>query len=235
MDDSKRLFFIPILAKAVQIDDQRQAMQDAFDEIRELGKRPEYEEGFHQFFEFINTSLKLPSEEPGQKIQMIRNAIHHLIYDLATDTFEGDEEQRDALIATLRGIPEWNQEYERIEEEAKAFVAPDSPTVVEVLKGDQIIGSFPMSKTPITLRSITPGSYTIRLSNGRVLWQGDLLRNDLIWAYAYPGKDLAMAAKTESRRQQPTRTLPLLDRELTMQVFAGLESGEMRITSGTGS
>ena len=232
MTDSKRLYFIPIIARALSSDDPKRAMEEAFSEIRKLGNQPEYEEGLRQFLEFVKSAITPSAQDSEERIQQIKNAIHALIYDLATDTFDGDEKQKDALIKAFRSIPECNVEYERIKEEAQAFQAPETPMEVEVLKGDRIIGSSAISPESTSISSISPGSYKIRFSNGRVLWEGDILREDVIWAFAYPEKDLPMAAETEPSQRKPTRTLHLLNGELIMQVFAGLESGEIRLNSG---
>ncbi len=232
MTDSKRLYFIPIIAYALSSDDPKQAMEEAFSEIRKLGNQPEYEEGFRQFLEFVKSAITPSAQDSEERIQQIKNAIHGLIYDLATDTFDGDEEQKNDLIKAFRNIPEWKAEYERIKEEAQAFQAPETPMEVEVLKGDRIIGSSAISTEPTYISPISPGRYTVRFSNGRVLWEGDLKREDVIWAYAYPEKDLPMAAETEPSQREPTRTLSLLNGELIIQVFAGLESGEIRLKNG---
>ena len=232
MTDSKRLYFIPIIARAFSSIDPKRAMEEAFGEIRELGNQAEYEEGFRQFLEFIEVAVKPSDRDSKERIQIVKGAIYRLIYDLATDAFDGDKEQKDALMKAFRSIPEWKAEYERIKEEAQAFQAPETPMEVEVLKGDRIIGSSAISTEPTYISPISPGRYTVRFSYGRVLWEGDLKREDVIWAYAYPGKDLPMAAETEPSQREPTRTLSLLNGELIIQVFAGLESGGIRLNSG---
>ena len=232
MTDSKRLYFIHIIARALSSDDPKRAMEEAFSEIRKLGNQHEYEEGFRQFLEFVKSAITPSVQDSEERIQQIKNAIHGLIYDLATDTFGGDEEQKNALIKAFKSIPEWKAEYERIKEDAQAFQAPETPMEVELLKGDRIIGSSAISAESTSISSISPGSYKIQFSNGRVLWEGDILREDVIWAFAYPDKDLPMAAKTEPSLREPTRTLSLLNGELIIQVFAGLESGEIRLNSG---
>ena len=232
MTDSKRLYFNPIIARALSSDDPKRAMEDAFSEIRKLGNQPEYEEGFRQFLEFVKSAITPSAQDSEERFQLVKNAIYRLIYDLATDTFDGDEEQKDALIKAFRNIPEWKAEYERIKEEAQAFQVPETPMEIEVLKGDRIIGSSAISTEPTYISPISPGRYTVRFSNGRVLWEGDILREDVIWAFAYPDKDLPMAAETEPSQREPTRTLSLLNGELIMQVFAGLETGEIRLKSG---
>ena len=232
MKDSKILYFIPIIAQALSSVDPKQAMKEAFSEIRELGNQAEYEEGFRQFLKFIEVAVKPSDQDSKERVQLVKNVIYRLIYDLATDTFDGDEEQKDALLNAFISFPEWKAEYERIKEEAQAFEAPETPLEVEVLKGDQIIGSSVLSAKTTFISSISPGNYKIRFSNGRILWEGDILREDVIWAFAYPDKDLPMAAETEPPQREPTRTLNLLNGELIIQVFAGLESGEIRLKSG---
>ena len=232
MTDSKRLYFIPIIVRALSSDDPKRAMEEAFGEIRRLGKQQKFKEGFHQFLEFVEATVKSSDDESELRIQQIKNAINRLIYDLATDSFDGDEGQKDALIKAFRSIPEWKAEYERINKEAQAFLAPETPIEIELLKGDRIIGSSAISTEPTYISPISPGRYTVRFSNGRVLWEGDLKREDVIWAYAYPDKDLPMAAETEPSQREPTRTLSLLNGELIIQVFAGLESGGIRLNSG---
>jgi hypothetical protein len=234
MTADKTLFFIPIIARALQSGDPRRAMEEAFDQIRELGGSAEYKEGFRQFMEFIKAAIK-PSDEDtsGQKLKLLKDAIDRLLYDLATDTFEGDEEQKEALIAALREIPEWEAAYVRIKERQGLFPS-EAQMKIEVLKENRLIGSYPISPDPAIIGAIAPGRYTIQFSNGRLLWEGELLKEDLIWTYAFPGKDLAMAAETELPQRNPTKEISLLDGEITISIFAGLETGHIRIDSAKG-
>jgi hypothetical protein len=231
MTDNKRLYFIPIIAQALESDDPRRAMKEAFEEIRILGARKEYEEGFLQFQEFIKSTIK-PSEEFSKKqLKLLRNAINRIIHDLGTDTFDGNEKQKEALIIALKKVPEWNEEYEYIKEETNALISPEKSLEIEILRENQCICSYPVSPDPAHIRSISPGKYTIQFSNGRLLWEGDLNKEDLIWAFAFPEEELEMAAETETSQRRPTRTISLLEGEITIRVFAGLESGQIRIES----
>jgi len=232
MTDNNNLYFIPIIAQALESDDPARAMDQAFRKIRELGEQPDYKEGFWQFEEFIKATLKSSCEDSEEKIQWLRDAVYRLIYSLATDTFEGDEKQKGAIIRAFRNLPEWNSEHERIKEEAEDFVAPEIPIELEVLRKVKIMGSVSISSVPASISHIPPGSYTIRFSNGRVLWEGDFTKEDVIWAFAYPGKELPMAAETEAIQREPTRSISLLKGELIIHIFAGLETGELRIVHG---
>lgn len=225
--DSKRLYFIPLLARAIESGDQTQAMKGAFDEIKRVGNQPGYEEGFHQFQEFIKSAILPSGEEPNEKIRSIRNAIYRIIYDLVTDTFEGDENLKDTFTSAIKRNPQWNVEYERIRIEVQSFLAPDSPIEMEILRENQVIESVRLTAETITVSPIFPGRYTVRFSNGRILWEGNFTAEDLIWTYAYPDQDISMAAETEDSRQEPVKTISLLDGEIILRIFAGLESGRI--------
>ena len=237
MTDNRSLYFIPIIARALESDDPKQAMEAAFDKIHEIGRQPEFKEGLRQFEEFVKIALLASYEDSEERIQQIRDAIHGLILDLATGVFDGDEKQKETLKTALRSQPEWDAEYVRIREESQSFLPIEAPMNVEVLKSDEIIDSFPFPTTSSSIGSIRPGTYTVQLSNGRVLWEGKLTREDVIWTYAFPQKDLPMAAKTEHAAQKPTKTIQLLKGELIMEVFVGLETGAFKFTSvhGVGS
>ena len=146
---------------------------------------------------------------------------------------DDEENMRHMLEITLRKAgyrPETAADGEiGLQKMTREMEIPDWEIGVEVLKEDHIIGTFPISKKIAVFSKISPGSYTIRLTNGRVLWNGELTRENLLWTYAYPGKELRLAAETVAAEQTPTKIELFLDGELEMSVFAGLESGEMRI------
>ncbi|MDY6838839.1 MAG: hypothetical protein SWH78_12790 [Thermodesulfobacteriota bacterium] len=227
MPNSKRLYFIPIIARALESDHPRKAMREAFDRIYKLGKQPEYRLGFRQFQDFAQAALKSLVQRPQKGDEQTLDVVYPLVYDLATDTFEGREKQKETLLTALSSHPEWLAQYRSIKEEAQELLATKMLIEVEVLREEVVVGSFSVSATPAYLSSIIPGEYTVRLSNGRVLWQGEISSEDVIWAFAFPGKDLAMAAETEMPKQKPTRTLSLMAGELILDFFAGLESGSI--------
>ena len=229
MPDSKRLFFIPIIAEALENDAPEGAMKNAFDEIMNRGKLPGYKDGYEQFLAFINYAIKPSADDSKDDVRHLTDAIYRLMYDLASGDFEGTDQQKEKMISILEKHPRWGSELERIMELIDDLEDPDPRMWIEVLKEDQVIWMLPVSKMPSTLRQVQPGIYSIRLNTGRIVWQGRLNREDLIWAYAYPEKDLAIAAETELGIQKPTKSAPLLNGELEMKVFAGLESGEISI------
>ena len=66
------IFFIPIIAQALQQPDPNQAMREAFERIRILGREPQFQQGYKQFLEFMesanNSQLENEPEQLGAKI-----------------------------------------------------------------------------------------------------------------------------------------------------------------------
>ncbi len=233
MSDSKRLYFIPIIDDALGSDNPEVAPMGAFKKIRDRGMAKEYKEGFAQFLLFMGKIVESYVENSPDREQLIREDIHSLISDLVTDSFEGSEEEKKALIESFARNDKWQIEYARIKSEVADFIEPHPPMGVEVLKDGEPIASFAVTEMPIKLMNIDPGQYTIRLSTGRVLWEDQLLKKHLIWLDAYGDEDLRMAAKTEKdAAARTTVSDPLMGGELTMAVIPGLKSGEIRFNHG---
>ena len=53
--------------------------------------------------------------------------------------------------------------------------------------------------------------------------------SDLLWAKAFPGRPLKMAAATGADRPEPTKTIPLLNGSLVLRVFAGIGHGTLEV------
>ncbi len=231
MDESKGLYFIPMIAEALKSNDPQRALKEAFEKIMELGRKPEYQEGFRQFDEFVKAaSISFLEKTPGGA-EAFQDAIDLLIHDLATDTFEGEKEEKISLIETLKRFPEWYHTYEQIKEASEDFTPPLEPLEIEILKDGKLLGSFPITPNPPPITPVLPGFYTLRFTNGRVLWEGRIHAEDVFWADAHPEEDLPLAAQTETARAEPTRTIALFDGEIEMHIFAGLEAGVLRIGS----
>ena len=73
------------------------------------------------------------------------------------------------------------------------------------------------------------GNYSIRLSNGRVLWEGNIEAKDVIWKSAYPEKEYPMAAATQKDESNQTKSIKLLNREMSLNFYAGMESGRIAL------
>jgi hypothetical protein len=80
-----------------------------------------------------------------------------------------------------------------------------------------------------SIAGILPGAYSVKLWTGRVLWESELSEADLLWASAFPGRSLALAADTAPADRLRSRRELLLGGELCLHVFPGVESGEIGI------
>lgn len=77
--------------------------------------------------------------------------------------------------------------------------------------------------------NIAPGRYRLELDMGRLLWEAQLTREDLIWSAAFPGKALPLAADTGQYASAPTRQESLAGRKLIIRVLPGIEAGCIKI------
>ena len=76
--------------------------------------------------------------------------------------------------------------------------------------------------------NIEVGLFRIELSNGRVLWEGEIEKKD-IQISKEQQIDYKLAAKTDKPDSEPTREIRLLNDEIIVRVFAGLEFGKMEL------
>lgn len=76
---------------------------------------------------------------------------------------------------------------------------------------------------------ITPGEYVVKLSTGLVIWRSTLSADDIIWARAFPERDLDLAAETEEMARPFSRRELLLDGAVALYVFPGVEAGAIGI------
>ena len=100
-----------------------------------------------------------------------------------------------------------------------------------VTKNGDTIGSIPAEPSVFaqTIRNVTPGFYEVRLNTGRVLWQADLIEEDLLWSAAFPEQALDLAADTGESFPRITKEFTILDGEITIRVFPEIESGRIEI------
>jgi len=131
----------------------------------------------------------------------------------------------------IRSRPEWKAEYEQLCAEMRETSHPLPPEIT-VTRESQLLGMISLDRIPGSgsVSNVTPGQYTLALATGRVIWQGVLTEQDLVWRVAFPGRPLDLAADT-GEAAQPTLEIPLLDGELTIRVLPGLESGRIEITA----
>lgn len=90
--------------------------------------------------------------------------------------------------------------------------------------------SFELPQGAHTISGLRPADYRLRTDTGRVLWQGTLAPRDLLWAHAFPGRGLSLAAQTHPAMTHSTREIDLMDGLLILRVYPGIEAGTLAIT-----
>lgn len=120
-----------------------------------------------------------------------------------------------------RSIEEW-LEYTALEAPTPSMVLERNGEVVTRLQLKE-------KRSAQTVSGLTPGSYSLRLDSGWILWKGELSKADLIWRHAYPEEPLPLAAETEPASAMASREIGLLEGELVIKVTPGRSSGRMDI------
>ena len=166
---SRDLYFIPIVAAALDAPDPAAALRSAFAEISRLGQVPEYRQGLSQFRQFMRVAA---DREVSVDILLERNG---------------------------RPVP---------------------------------VPAMSRVRGRTSAAHLLPGYYRLRLGTGRLLWEGELTDRDLLWNAAFPGKALDLAADTGGAAREPTRRIDLLDGDMVLRVYPGLESGFLDIEIG---
>jgi len=218
------LYFIPVLEKAFQEAESKTALKNAFDEIERLGKQKQYREGFSNFNRFMGQVCKY--QELWKS-----DSMHQLIATIATGTFEGAEKEKQVALESIISHPEFKAKYEAVCREVGEDSGKHTTAIIQVFSGKRLIGEMAFAKAIgcESIEGIFPGSYTLKLDIGRVIWKGNLAGKDLIWTEAFGAKRLDLAAETEDVERQPTRKIVLLDEDVVLRTFAGIESGSIEV------
>jgi hypothetical protein len=224
---SEDLFFIPIIAGALQSNDPKKALREAFHEIKSSGQKAEYQQMYAQFQKFMETVSQYG--EAQSDISFGDAVVKELILDLAIGTFDSDSFEQDAALALIHSNKEWQNLYEQILAQLKG--ESETGYEVSIERNNHPVGTFSLIKEGRSqlLKNMYPGHYTLKLDTGRVIWDGELSQKDLIWSQAHPGKPLKLAADTEEKVILPKREISLLGDKIVLQVFPGVESGTLGI------
>ena len=106
----------------------------------------------------------------------------------------------------------------------------DSVTLFLEHDGQRIADlEFPFQGGTRSIGDIQPGLHTLLLDTGRVIWESVLTEGDLLWARAFPGQPLELAAGLREADGRPTITETLLEGEIVLRVFAGVEAGQIAV------
>lgn len=229
MNPDKNLYFIPIIAKAFDSPNPVDSLHDAINEIITLGKLDEYNEGYKLFGKFIEEGIQTRISENTKDNGEKNTLLDKIIVMILSGDINISKEDKSEILDKIKNNPMLNKRYEKIYEEYFKQV----PIEIEIYKeGNKISSqSFEGGLKEITFKDIEPGDYIIGLSNGRLLWEGQITKEDVIWEAAFPDEPYPMAADTGDMKIQSTRTEGIISGEITLSIYPGLESGRIVVKS----
>lgn len=223
------LYFIAIIARALQQPDTAQALQQAFAHIKSIGRQPQYRRGFVQFEGFMEVvGQHVESEYATSREQSV---LRELMTELALDLFPGNDAERRAVLERIHSYTQWQQEYESLCTQISNTERSSSGWEFLIDRDGRPFATIVLEQIPHsqTVESLTPARYSVSLASGRLIWQDQLTERDLIWMAAFAGAPLDLAAATDAAQAGLTRQDTFLNGEVILRVFAGLESGRLEI------
>jgi hypothetical protein len=215
---SENLYFMPIIAQGLQERDSKKALREGFCEIKRLGTKKRYAEGFSNFQLFMDSAYR------HHKTTTMDCACE-LIAQLVTGTFDGNLKEAKTLLEFIKSHPDLKMRYESIrrmeEDEGSGWSFP--LIGVSSDRGYDVTMEFKEVPGSESFEGVLPGNYKIGLVNtGWTIWLGELTARELI------ATDLRLAAGDDEGR--PTSQKDLLDNgEVILRTYAGIESGSIEI------
>lgn len=102
---------------------------------------------------------------------------------------------------------------------------------IHILKDGKRLDSFWIPEGPFirVVKNARPGAYSIKLNTGRLLFEERLTERDLLWVYAFPEEDLLLAADTGDLTLRKTQEISLLEGDLVLRVYPGIEAGHLEL------
>jgi len=225
------LYFIPIIVDALDAPNREHALEKAFETIKTMGQDPKHRQGYEQFRQFMQEVAHHASADDEGSFPEITAIAETLIIELATETFGGSDEQREAATKLINAHPEWKKALENLRTELEQPPETSFPTDIIVERHGEPVRTASFDTLPgiVSFPNIGSGYYTIRLATGRVIWEGELTDRHLAWSRAFPGRPLDMAADTGDEAGEPTLDLDLLNGDVHIRVFPGTEKGRIQV------
>ena len=215
------LFFISIIARALQSPDVERALRDAFREIKKKGREKRYAQGY------LNFELFMQEVYNRHRITAADN-VSELIAMLGTGMSEDTLQEKELLLNIINSHPQWKAEYEAFcRMGADEDLTQDFP-VIAVLSQKGFVKEITFTKVSgcESVGNIVPGNYKLKLVNtGWTIWAGQFTAKELISSEAHKGKILPLAAGAIP----PTGEIVLLDGDMILRTYAGIESGRIEI------
>jgi hypothetical protein len=223
---TRDLYFLPILARALEPPRTHDTLQAAFDEIMRVGRQPDHARGFTQFVRF----MAVIANARDRADQLARLSEYDRVTEAAFSEPSADAEERRIRLELLQSANAWRA-YEALRAEVASAESREIGPGIRLTREQQVVGDavFDDTHARVSVGGIVPGHYELVLDTGRLLWEAELAARDCQWAAAYPGEPLRLAAETAGVPQNARREIPLLESELILRVYPGIEAGRLEL------
>ena len=219
------LFFIPILAEAIEDSDPTSTLERALERIRKVGRAQRYETGYRQWRRFIEAATAGVGE--SERLAVADAAIWMAIARLCGENVETgvltDGSHR--VQRPARGSADLS-----MMRKLRAIGLRRGAAMLMIQRESRLVASRcldPVDQASIS--GVRPGAYTLTLDTGRLLWSGHITDADLIWDCAFPGRPLVMAADSTFSSAPPTKTIPLTVGPVALVVYPCVETGSLQL------
>ena len=230
---NKNLYFLPLIADALMQPDLKVALRTAFKRIKELGRLPEYKQGFIQFQHFMVEVKKNwgnhSTSDNSDNIEL--RIVQDLALQLGTGLWEGDTSEIQAALKLIKAYPRLWEEFNKLCQETSEPETTHRNIEIVIDRDGEPFGSIIFDVPPCIkkIKTVKPGFHTFQLTTGRIIWQGELTEKEIFWGKAFPEQALALAADTGDKTIIMTREIKLMGGELIIRVIPEIENGCIEI------
>ena len=219
------MFFVPILTEALRHPDDVPRLREALERIAEQCDDPRRRVGRQQWHRFLRAALPDVTED-AERRAMAETALRMMLDDVLPASGGPEPQLVEALVGTMS-----SKEHFGVLGSVRASSERVPVLALRILHDDVPLASIDLPPAEGSIvRGIRPGTYTVALDTGRLLWTGELRENDLVWGRAFPERRLPVAAESREIAAPPSKRIPLPVAPLWIVVYPGVEAGAIQVT-----
>ncbi len=223
------LYFVPMIAQALQHHDVNAALRKTFRQIRELGSQSAYAQGYQQFLRLMEEArLRGEASDPIDCAQILESIMSLFLERAVLLLLQDPKARRPST--ELSQSPRC-EEYEKLLWGVLEAMKRSNASEVTIRRDEVTVGTIALNAQigSQSVEDIVPGDYLLVLDTGRIVWKRTLSEREVFWRLAYPDRPLDLAADTGESRLLPTVEDAVLLGELILRVFPGLETGRLEV------
>ena len=226
------MYFISMLTDALRQPNPKHKISETLAKIEELGQNPNYRQGSFQFQRFMTEVRKHWESGYSKPSDISPYILRDMALRLATGILEDEQNNAQTIVNLIKTQLRLRRDFNKLRLEASKSEADDQIKKIVVEQDGNHFYSLQFKLKPVTgrIKRVKPGRYVVRFNTGRIIWQGDLTKRELVWYKAFPERELELAADTGDAPQITSKEITLFDNEIIIKVIPGIESGYIEIT-----